>query len=265
MKYAVNCSLLFTELPLLDRPAAAKAAGFEAVEFWWPWSVAEPSPDELAAFRSAIRDAGVQLIGLNFFAGDMPAGDRGLVSWIARRDEFRANVPVALALGRELGCRAFNALYGTRQPDEDPQAQDECAVANLAFAAELAAEFGAVVLVEPVSGSPAYPLKTAADVAAVIERVRRTYGCENLRFLCDLYHLATNGDDVAAVCRERAADAGHCQIADAPGRGEPGTGNLPLEQLLADLFEHGYDGWVALEYKPTVPSAQSFGHLPALR
>lgn len=264
MKYAVNCSLVFTEMPLLDRPAAAKAAGFDAVEFWWPWSVAEPSEAEIADFVRAIRDSGVRLIGLNFFAGNMPAGDRGLVSWVARAAEFRANVPVALAIGKELGCTAFNALYGNRQPDEDPLAQDDCADQNLAFAAEAAAAIGALVLLEPVSGSPAYPLKTAADVMATIERVRQSGGGQNLRFLCDLYHLATNGDDLAAVCRDRAAEVGHCQIADAPGRGEPGTGTLPLEQLLGSLHEHGYDGWVALEYKPSVSSATSFSRLPVL-
>jgi len=85
VKYAINCSIMFTELPLLERPAAAKAAGFDAVEFWWPFPVAVPGDAEGTAFVRAVRDADVQLIGLNFFAGDMPAGDRGLVSWPARK------------------------------------------------------------------------------------------------------------------------------------------------------------------------------------
>ena len=85
-RYAVNLSMLFTELPLLQRPAAAKEAGFDAVEFWWPFATAVPADADVDGFVAAITDAGVQLIGLNFFAGDMPGGDRGLVSWPARSD-----------------------------------------------------------------------------------------------------------------------------------------------------------------------------------
>ena len=84
LRFEVNLSILFTELPLLERPAAAKQAGFDAVEFWWPWSVAVPSDIEVERFATVVQDAGVQLVGLNFFAGDMPGGDRGLVSWPAR-------------------------------------------------------------------------------------------------------------------------------------------------------------------------------------
>ncbi|HBX80681.1 MAG TPA: hydroxypyruvate isomerase [Propionibacteriaceae bacterium] len=263
MKYAVNCTLLFTELPLLERPAAAKAAGFDAVEFWWPWSVAVPTDDEVDAFVAAIRDAGVQLIALNLFAGDIPAGERGLVSVPSRAAEFRANVPVAMRIGAELGCRAFNALYGNRDDRVDPAEADDCALDNLVFAARAAEEIGATILLEPLSAAPAYPLLTAADVSAAVQRVRAR-GVPNVRFLCDLYHLAANGDDVAAVCRDRGADVAHCQIADVPGRGEPGSGRLPLTELLATLRAGGYDGWVSLEYKPTVPTAESFGHLPVL-
>ena len=114
-RFEVNLSILFTELPLLDRPQAAKDAGFDAVEFWWPWPVAVPSDAEIARFATAVTDAGVALVGLNFFAGDMPGGDRGLVSWPARSAEFRDNIEVTLGLGEQLGCRAFNALYGNRQ------------------------------------------------------------------------------------------------------------------------------------------------------
>jgi hydroxypyruvate isomerase len=96
--YDVNLSILFTELPLLERPAAAKEAGFDAVEFWWPFAVAVPADAEVEAFVRAVGDAGVRLVGLNFFAGDMPGGDRGLVSWPARSGEFRDNVDVTLAL-----------------------------------------------------------------------------------------------------------------------------------------------------------------------
>ena len=112
--YAVNCSILFTELPLLERPAAAKQAGFDAVEFWWPWPVAVPADAEIDGFVAAVTDAGVQLIGLNFAAGDMAGRRPRPVSWPARSGEFRDNVDVTVGIGERLGCRAFNALYGNR-------------------------------------------------------------------------------------------------------------------------------------------------------
>ena len=137
-RYAVNTSILFTELPVLERPAAARQAGFGAIEFWWPFDEAVPADSAVDAFVAAIRDAGVQLIGLNFAAGDMPGGDRGLVSWPARSDEFRDNVDITVGIGEQLGCRAFNALYGNRVDDSQPGQQDDLAVENLTLAAQAA-------------------------------------------------------------------------------------------------------------------------------
>jgi len=251
MSYTVNASILLTELPITERPAAVKAAGFDAVEFWWPFSSAVPVQDEIDAFATAIEDAGVQLTGLNFFAGDMPGGDRGLVSWIGRDDEFRANVDVVVRIGERLGTKAFNALYGNRIQGAEPQAQDDLAVQNLAFAGAAVAKIGGVVLLEPVSGMDAYPLKTAADALAIIQRVKDEHGVDNVKLLADFYHLAVNGDDVPAVIAGHAAEFGHIQIADAPGRGEPGTGDLPLEQWIADAQAGGYTGPIGLEYKAT--------------
>lgn len=264
MEYAVNCSIMFKELPVLERAKAAADAGFKAVEFWWPWDVAVPEREDIDAFVASIRDAGVQLIGLNFFAGDMPGGERGLVSLPSRVDDFKANVPVAVEIGRELGCKAFNALYGLRQEGVDAVVQDAVAIDNLEFAAKAAAEIGATVLVEPVSGTAGYPLKTAVQTLAVVEKLKAERGVENVGFLCDLYHLAANGDDVAAVAAGDGGAAAHCQIADFPGRGEPGTGDLDIAGLLASMKKAGYDGWVALEYVPTVATADSFGNLPEL-
>jgi hydroxypyruvate isomerase len=246
-RFDVNLSILFTELPLLERPAAAKEAGFDAVEFWWPWSVAVPSDAEVDAFVTAVRDAGVQLVGLNFFAGDMPGGDRGLVSWPARRPEFRDNVDVTIGVGEQLGCRAFNALYGNRVDDATPAEQDALAGENLAIAARAARRIGGTVLVEPVSGAPRYPLLTAADALDAIDRV----GEENVKLLLDVYHLAVNGDDVDKAIDASAGRIGHVQIADAPGRGEPGTGKLDIDGHLRRIAGTGYDGWVGLEYKAT--------------
>ncbi|MFN8197023.1 MAG: TIM barrel protein [Nakamurella multipartita] len=262
-RYAVNLSMLFTELPLLQRPAAAKEAGFDAVEFWWPFSSAVPADSQVDEFVAAVDEAGVQLIGLNFFAGDMPGGDRGLVSWPARSAEFRDNIDVTVGIGERLGCRAFNALYGNRTDESTPVAQDEVAAENLALAARAAARIDGIVLVEPVSGAPRYPLLTAADVIRVIDRVEAASGVGNVKFLCDLYHLDVNGDDVAAAIEAYADRVGHVQIADSPGRGEPGTGTLDIDGHLAALAAHGYRGYVALEYKPTAGTLEGLSWLPS--
>lgn len=260
-RYAVNCSILFTELPLLERFAAAKNAGFDAVELWWPFESAVPDDAQVQLFERAIRDSGVQLVGLNFAAGDMPGGDRGLVSWPERSLEFRDNIAVTLGIGERLGCRAFNALYGNRVDGVDPAAQDELGAENLALAATAAASVGGTVLVEPVSGADRYPLLTAADAVDVIARVEHDSGVANVGLLADLYHLAVNGDDVDKVIAAQADRIAHVQIADAPGRNEPGTGTLPIVRQVEDLYAGGYDGWVGLEYKPSTTSDLSFDWL----
>jgi len=265
LRYEVNCSILLTELPLLERAAAVKQAGFDAVEFWWPFAEAVPGDKDVDAFVTSIQDAGVQLVGLNFFAGDMPGGDRGLVSWPARSSEFRGNVDVTIGIGERLGCRAFNALYGNRVEGASADQQDEVGAENLAIAAQAASRIGGTVLVEPVSGAEHYPLKTAADALAVIDRVQAASGVTNIGLLADLYHLAVNGDDVDRVIADHVSRIAHVQIADAPGRNEPGTGTLPLDAQLAALEAGGYTGWVGLEYKPSTTSADSFGWVPGER
>jgi hydroxypyruvate isomerase len=265
LPYDVNCSILFTELPLLERPAAARAAGFGAIELWWPFAVPVPPDREVEGLVRAIEDAGVGLVGLNFAAGDLAAGERGLLSWPGRAGEFRDNLEVAVGIGQRLGCRRFNALYGNRVEDADPSAQDELAVEQLALAGRAAARTGGTVLLEPLSGSPRYPLRTAGDAVAVIDRVAAATGTRNLGLLADLYHLASNGDDLDRVADEHAGRVAHVQIADVPGRGAPGTGTLDLDRHLGRLEAAGYRGWVGLEYVPDGPSADSFGWLPRER
>lgn len=259
LPYTVNCSIMFTELPLLERPAAVKAAGFDAVEFWWPFSEAVPPDADVDAFVSAVQDAGVQLSGLNFFAGDMPGGDRGLVSWPERSGEFGDNIDVTIGLGDRLGCKAFNALYGNRIDGVEAREQDEVGTQNLVLATQAAARIDGTVLVEPVSGAAAYPLLRAADALAAIDRAQEAGAGENIGLLADLFHMAVNGDDVDAVIADHIDRIAHVQIADAPGRGEPGTGDLPLFAQLEALAAGGYDGWVGLEYKPTKATVDTFG------
>jgi hydroxypyruvate isomerase len=261
-RYDVNLSILFTELDLRARPAAAKAAGFDAVEFWWPFDVAVPSESDVDAFVRSIRDEGVRLVGLNFFAGDMPGGERGVLSAPARAAEFRDNIEVAVEIADRLGCRAFNALYGNRIDGVSEAEQDEVALENIALAAKAASRIGATILLEPLSGAPRYPLKTAAEALAVIQRVRTQGGVDNVALLADLYHMAVNGDDLDIVVSQHVPQIGHVQIADAPGRNEPGTGELDIAGYLGKLADNGYDGYIGLEYKPSGASADSFHWLP---
>lgn len=243
--HALNCSIVFPDLPVLERAAAAAAAGFTEVEFWWPFASASPSEREVTDFAESIESAGVALIGLNLAAGDMPAGDRGLVSWPGRDGEFRDSVAIAVGLGEHLGTRIFNALYGNRI--EGATGQDELAAENLAHAAKEAERIGATVVLEPLSGADRYPIRTAAEAVAVMDRV----GVSNLGLLADLYHLAVNGEDLDAVITRYTDRIAHVQLADAPGRHEPGTGDLDFPHLLDLLRRCGYTGRTALEFVPT--------------
>ncbi|MFF0077123.1 TIM barrel protein [Streptomyces sp. NPDC005494] len=267
-RFDVNLSILFTELPLLERPAAAAAAGFTAVELWWPWTgTPTPAQAELDALKKALDDAGTRLVGLNFYAGELPGPDRGALSLPGEEsDRFRANIDVAAGFAASVGCTALNALYGNRVAGVDPAVQDELALENLVLAARAADRIGATLLIETLNDteSPLYPLVSAPAGIEVVDRVNEATGLGNAAFLLDLYHLSMNGEDLSQVIKAYAAKTGHVQIADNPGRGAPGTGGLPLERLLDELTAAGYDGWVGLEYKPgDRPSAESFGWLPA--
>lgn len=260
-RFAVNCSILFTEFPLLERPAAARAAGFEAVEFWWPWPGEPVPPDaDVAAFCAAIQDAGVRLIALNLYAGDLPAGERGVLSDPSRIEEFRSSLAAVNRIAGRTGVRSFNALYGQRLDGVEASEQDRVATENLVHAAGSVGGFGGTLLIEPLARglNGAYPLETAEDAMDVVSRVRAA-GAANVRLLFDTFHLATNGDDLEKAAREHAADIGHVQIADSPGRGRPGTGRIDFDRVFAVLDDIGYDGRISLEYVPQGPSPEEFG------
>ncbi|RAJ69293.1 hydroxypyruvate isomerase [Streptomyces sp. Amel2xB2] len=266
-RWTVNLSILFTELPLLERPAAAAEAGFGAVELWWPW-VDAPVPDqrELAALRTALEEAGTSLTGLNFYAGQLPGPDRGALSVPGEESEkFRRNIDVAVGFAQSTGCTALNALYGNRVPGSSPEEQDELALENLVSAARAAHAVGAELLIEALNAleSPQCPLVSAPKAVAVADRVNEATGLGNATFLMDLYHLATNGEDLHRVIDDFTGRTGHVQIADSPGRGAPGTGELDVPDLLERLAKAGYEGRIGLEYKPgDRPSEESFAWLP---
>jgi len=264
LRYDVNLSILFTELPLLERPAAAAAAGFTAVELWWPFDEPDPPEHELDSLRRAIVDAGTRLVGLNFDAGNMAAGDRGLLSRPAESNRFRINIDAAVDFAESLGCTTLNALYGNVEPGVGRAVQRELATENLVLAARAAERIGATVVIEALNNyeNPRYPITSSRQALELVDYLRVVHQVRNVGFLADLYHLARMGEPVQQLVEQHAARLGHVQIADVPGRGQPGTGELDWDAVLGALVRHGYSGYVGLEYKPTGPSADSFGWLP---
>jgi hydroxypyruvate isomerase len=243
VRFSINVSILFAERPFLERFAAAHAAGFDTVELWWPRG------EDLTAVESAIATAEVDVAVMNFDAGDMPAGDRGLISDPARREAFRANVPVALELAAAVGCTKLNALAGHELAAGGREAQLELARDNVRFAADAAAKQGAEILIEAVNTyeNGPYLLPNTEAAAAFV----RGIGRDNVRLQYDAYHMQRMEGDLVATIERHLGNIAHIQIADNPGRGEPGTGEVNFDHLLTRLEELGYRGHVGLEYRPS--------------
>jgi hydroxypyruvate isomerase len=243
MRFCANVSLLFAEHPFLERFAHARAVGFDAVELWWP------SGEDLAAVAAAVREADLDVALLNFDAGDMSAGDRGLLSDPERVATFQDGVPVALELARELGVRRLNALVGLRVGAISLEEQLALARENVRFAADAALGQGAEVLIEAVNTfeNGPYLLSTtsaALDFVAAVDR-------PNVRVQYDAYHMQRMEGNLAATIKRHLDSIAHIQIADSPGRGEPGTGEIAYDWLLGWIDSLGYAGFVGLEYKPS--------------
>ena len=213
LRYDVNLSILFTELPLLQRPAAAAAAGFDAVELWWPFPEPVPSDRDLDQLRDAILDSGTRLVGLNFDAGNMAAGDRGLLSRPADSERFRANIDVAVGFAASLGCTVLNALYGNWDPESSVPEQRETATENLVLAARSAERAGATIVIEALNSieSPDYPITSSHEALDLIEYLRVIHDVPNIAFLADLYHLARMGEPVEQLIERRADRFGTCR------------------------------------------------------
>jgi hydroxypyruvate isomerase len=220
--------MLFTELPFAERFDAALAAGFAGVEFWW---TDEPVPP------------GFEVVLMNFDGGDLAAGERGFLNDRAR---WRAHVPIAVARARSLGCSRMNALVG-RDDGRPREEQLARAAVEVAFAARAAAPI--TVLVEAINtlDVPGYLVSSTAEAAAFA----RAVGEPNVGVQFDVFHMTRMGEDVEAALRAHRDLIAHVQIADHPGRGEPGTGTIDFPALYALLEELGYDGWVSAEWLPT--------------
>jgi hydroxypyruvate isomerase len=248
MRFSANVSILFREAPFLERFGRAAGAGFSTVEFWWP------SGEDLDAVEKAVKEANLQVALMNFDAGDMPSGDRGLASDPEREEQFRKNVPVALELAREVGCPRLNVLVGHQIAGMDREEQFALAHGNVGFAADEAARLGVEVLVEAVNTfeNGPYLLHTTAQAVNFIKGLRR----ENVKIQHDLYHMQRMEGNLVANLRENVGLIGHVQIADSPERGEPGTGEIHYPYVLATLEELGYSGYVGLEYNPTTETTE---------
>ena len=253
-RFAANCSMLFTEVPLLERFAHARSADFAAVECWWPAGV------DLDAFASAIEDAGVRLVLMNLDAGDMAAGDRGFLNVPDAEARIRANLEAAIPLAVRLGRPFLHALAGNLRPDEPRDAQLALVYERLRWMAARAAEDGITLLIEAMNpfDAPHYLFHRTADIVGALEAV----GAPNLKYQYDVYHRQRTEGNLVQSLREQFGWIGHIQIADAPERHQPGTGEINYRRVLATLDELGYDGYVALEYRPRGSTEESLAWLP---
>lgn len=242
LRFCANLSTLFTDRPLLQRFAAAREAGFTAVEIQLPY--AEPAE----ALAQALRDNGLTLQLMNLPAGDWAAGERGMASHPGREAAFREGVALALTYARVLDVPRLHCMAGLRRAgDSDAQARATF-VANLRHAAQAFAADGRTLLVEPINAfdMPGYALTTVDDAIGLIADV----GAPNLQLQFDLYHQQRMRGELMATLRRHLPHIGHIQIADNPGRGEPGSGEVAWANVLSAIEASGYAGWVGLEYFP---------------
>ncbi len=256
-KFAANLSMLFTEQAFLDRFAAAAEAGFEGVEYLFPYD----HPAEALAER--LREHGLVQVLHNLPAGDWAAGERGIAILPARVEEFRAGVDQAIAYARALGCPQVNCLAGIAPQGADPAELEATFVANLAYAADKLAAAGIKLLIEPINTRdiPGFYLTRTRQALDLIDKV----GAANLFVQYDVYHMQIMEGDLAPTLSAQRARIAHIQIADTPGRHEPGTGEINFPFLFAHLDRLGYPGWIGCEYKPAAGTEAGLGWLRAAR
>ncbi len=256
-KFAANLSLLFSELPFLDRFEAAAAAGFKGVEFLFPY---EHDADELAA---RLKANGLQQVLFNLSAGNWGAGERGLAIFPNLTREFRESVTTALRYAKAFGCTQLHCLAGIAPSDADHRAMRKTYVENLRFAAHALASEGVTLLIEPINTRdiPGYFLDTTAKAADIIESVE----AENLRLQYDVYHMQIMEGDLTPTIDKYLKKIAHVQIADTPGRHEPGTGEINYPFIFDHLDLIGYEGWVGCEYRPRTTTHDSLAWFRALK
>lgn len=249
-KLAANLTMLFTEVPFLDRFAKAAEAGFTAVEFQFPYEY--PAAD----IAERLTRHNLHLALFNLPAGDWAAGDRGIAAAPDRQDEFRAGVEKAIEYARVLHPEHINLLAGAAP--ESPES-DLALLQNIRHAAEELADYRIAMTLEPVNTMdvPDFALPTSRAGLDLIDELELS----NLSLQLDIYHALRMNEDPVAIIREHADQIGHIQIADVPGRHQPGTGGVDFYELFRVIDESGYEGWVALEYNPEGLTEEGFGLL----
>jgi hydroxypyruvate isomerase len=254
IRYAANLTMLFNEVPFLERFERAAAAGFRAVEFLFAHTADQD------AMARAIETHGLELVLFDPEAGDFAAGDRGYLCDPRQRDRLMKTIEDAIATARRLGCRRLNVLAGNRVEGVPDEAMRRTVVENLRQAAPLARAAGITLLIEALNTweSPRYFLDHSRLGLDIVQEV----GEPNVRFQYDAYHMQRMEGQLIDGLTKNLEWIGHVQIADVPGRHEPGTGEVNYGNVLAALDRAGYTGYVGLEYRPAGSTEDSLSWLP---
>jgi hydroxypyruvate isomerase len=253
LHFTANLTMLFTERPFLERFAAARSAGFSTVEYLFPYEYEAPHLAELLAKNQ------LKQVLFNLPAGDWSKGDRGIAADPARVSEFRAGVERALDYARILGVGQLNCLAGKIQSDISPDAQWQTLRENLQFAADALAGQGVKLLVEFINRSdiPGFLLHRTEQTLRLLDEVDRA----NVFLQYDIYHAQREEGELTATLRTHLGRIGHIQLADNPGRHQPGTGEINFPFVFEQLEKLGYQGYIGLEYVPTPDTLSSLAWL----
>jgi len=243
-RFAANLSMLFTEVPFMERFALARAAGFDGVEYLFPYEWPEQE------LRQALQDNNLTQVLFNLPPGDWAAGERGIACLPDRVDEFRAGVEQALVYASALDCRRLNCLAGLKPVELDKELAWQTLSDNVAWAAGRLEESGITLCLEAINSRvdmPGFVLDTSARVMSLIEAI----DADNIRLQYDLYHMQIMEGDLIRTMECLLPWIGHIQFADNPGRHEPGTGEINFANVFGAIDSLGYDGWVSAEYRPS--------------
>jgi hydroxypyruvate isomerase len=256
-KFAANLTMLFNEVPFLERFERAAQAGFDAVEFLFPY--AWPAQE----IKQRLDANGLQLVLHNLPAGDWDAGERGVACLPDRTEEFRAGVVRAIEYGNALGAPQLNCLAGKVPAGGDEALLRKTFVANLRHAAGALKQAGIRLLIEPINtfDIPGFYLNRSAQALSIIDEV----DSDNLFLQYDIYHAQRMEGELATTLEKHLARIGHVQLADNPGRHEPGTGEINYPFVFAHLDRIGYGGHVGCEYKPATTTEAGLGWLKDAR
>ena len=249
-KLAANLKFLFKEFDFLERFRAAAQAGFQGVEYQSPYEY------DKQVFKQKLTENGLSLMLINLPAGNR-AGDRGIACHAGRTADFEEGVDRALDYATALGCKRVNCIAGMRPVELDPIEARETFIRNLQLAALRLKAAGIKLLIEPVNtrDRPGFFLNNSAQALDII----RAVGSDNLFLQCDIYHMQIMEGDLAPTIEKHLKYIAHMQIADTPGRHEPGTGEINFNFLLPYIDQIGFQGWMGCEYVPTAKTVDSLG------